>query len=258
MAQHCTPELDDQFPLHPQEIRSAALQAAARTLADSLPDSDAVVNMAAKFETYIEYGRPEAAAPVEDPWVNPGLWVGSITITPEKIEAGREKLMAAIRNADSDPLPAAFVGATVRTTRYPYVETGVVGKIVRIDPGGDAPYWVELDGVRGERAMSSSEFELVPDDTDAPEPCDCPNCTEAHRLRAVELDARDAAIAYPPLKDDLAERLALANEVTDETEFPKWLPDADAAIGVFRERIGAMPSGLTARGVYLALFGDAQ
>lgn len=108
MTQHSTPALDDQFPLHPQEIRSAALQAAARiTTWTQYKTDDAgalALDLAARFESYIEYGSltqdGDATEKPADQWVNPGVFIGSFTITPEKIEAGRKKLLAAIRGQE--------------------------------------------------------------------------------------------------------------------------------------------------------------
>lgn len=83
---------------------------------------------------------------------------------------------------------------------------------------------------------ASPVTEAAPDDTDAPDP----------------LPASDT------LRADLAERIARANEETNASLHPLWNPDADAAIAVFKERIGALPSSSTVVDVYVHLFGDAK
>lgn len=282
------------LPLHPQEIRSSALQAASR-LASHLPypdnAADNALYLAARFETYIEYGSltQDTTEKGDDLWVNPAVWAESITLTPEKIEAGREKLMAALRSVVADrtgrcdhcdkPQTGGAAGGGISPEHWcddhrpndsafgswdddapeawePKVGDRVTvhANIPSIADGTPATVDEVFAGIRrasltidrltydasdvGRKGWHVDFAEISPFTSD-PEPTPAP---------AIEL------------VDELAAALATANGENGPDYFEKWVPDAEVALTVFRERIGSMPQRIEAsevyREVYRTLFGN--
>jgi len=239
MAQHSTSALDDQFPLHPQEIRSAALQAASRITArlarddtDPAAATDVALDLAEKFETYIEYGTPtEVGGAPEDLWVKPGFFP---PLDPEKVEAGRRKLMVALGMMTERYMDCSCPQC-VEARRLRDEQRGRCDHCDKPYTGGSAggglpsQYWCDdhrPDDIGGPG---------YPADQDAPTPTPLP---------AIDL------------VDELAAALARANEERDTTQYPKWRPDAEAALVVFRERLLEMPGGTTVEDVFRSLFGN--
>lgn len=237
MAQHSTPALDDQFPLHPQEIRSAALQAAARIatrLAFADTAADVTLSLAERFEDYISTGRtipwpaaldPRTVTTAPEP----------APLTEEQLAAGGEKLMAALGLKASTPRVSGC--SCYACTEARRLRARQIGRCDHCDKpftggspdGGRMRYW--CDDHRPDEIGGPA----YPADVDAPEPTPLP-----------EID----------LIDELAAALAKANSETDPSQYRLWRPDAAAALAVVRARIGNFPAATPAEDVYRALFGN--
>lgn len=227
MTEYSTNIFTDSVPLSPQEIRSAALHAASQVLPAYYPGpdllaeadacGDAALHLAVRFEDYISTGRTIPWPPALDP------------------RAAQAPTLDVAPFADELDRVGSVLRATAEILREPDLEegkgpvdrTGLCDHCDKPQTGGAAGGGLSPEHWCDDHRPEDWAPDYADQDPDGPSPHD-------------DTPIPDPTTAYPSLLADLAERLALANQETVESNYRLWNPDAKAAIDVFRERLDTL------------------